>query len=129
MSAPPWMPLYVADYLADTRHLTTIEHGAYLLLIMHYWRHGGLPDDDGRLAQITGMTVNDWLSIRSTIAALFADGWRHARVDLELEASSARSARRSAAGRKGGIVSRAQRSPNDRPTIAQRSPNDRPSIA
>jgi uncharacterized protein YdaU (DUF1376 family) len=39
----PWMPLYVGDYIADTAHLSCAESGAYLHLIMHYWRAGSLP--------------------------------------------------------------------------------------
>lgn len=86
MSATPWMPLYVADYLADTGHLSTDEHGAYLLLIMHYWRIGGLPDDDARLASITRLGKR-WLKVSKTVRDFFhaENGMlKHKRIDLEL---------------------------------------------
>lgn len=85
MTTAPWMPLYVADYLADTLHLSTIQHGAYDLLIMHYWRHGGLPDDDRQLAAITKMRSGEWAKHRPIIAAFFQDRWRHKRIDAELK--------------------------------------------
>lgn len=79
-----WMPLYVADYLADTGHLSCLEHGAYLLLIMHYWRNGGLPDDDVKLARIAKCTPKEWGLVRPTVSEFFADGWCHKRIDNEL---------------------------------------------
>lgn len=83
-----WMPLYIADYLADTTRLTTLHHGAYMLLIMDYWRNGPLPDDDSALSNITRMSVIAWKKIRPSIAQMFqvADGeWRHKRIDAELQ--------------------------------------------
>lgn len=79
-----WMPFYVADYLADTGHLSAAESGAYMHLIFHYWINGSLPDDDRRLARIARMDREEWEEARETIAAFFQPGWRHSRVEEEL---------------------------------------------
>lgn len=96
------MPLYVGDYLGDTGHLSTTQHGAYLLLMMHYWRKGELPDDDKQLAAITKLPLRIWLDSREVIQAFFLDGWRHKRIDDELFKMEEKTARRAAAGQKGG---------------------------
>lgn len=95
MAALPYMPLFVADYLADTRHLSAAQHGAYLLLIMNYWQRGGpLPDDDVKLARIVGLGPREWLRHRAIISEFFSvsDGsWAHSRIDAELSRVEAKS--------------------------------------
>lgn len=99
----PWMPLYIADYRADTAHLCAAEHGAYLLLIMHYWQTGALPHDDTQLARIACMTPAQWKKARPVIAALFGPGWIHKRIDAELaHAEDISSKRRAAAQQRHG---------------------------
>lgn len=80
----PWMPLYIADYLADTAHLSTIEHGAYILLIMHYWTKGSLPSDDDTVRRITRLDKRQWVAHRDILASMFLPGWRHKRINSEL---------------------------------------------
>lgn len=72
MSAPPYMKLYVMDYIGDTLELSTEEHGAYLLLLMAMWRAGGkLPRDARRLAQISRCDEASWARIESTLMPYF----------------------------------------------------------
>ena len=100
--SPPWMPFYVADYRADTAHLSTLEHGAYILLIMHYWSTGGLPDEDKRLAIIAGLQAKEWAAMKPTIQAFFQDGWHHKRIDTELAKTADKVTKWKQAGRAGG---------------------------
>lgn len=86
--SPPWMPLYIADYRADTAHLSGTEHGAYLLLIMHYWSTGAIPDDDRQLARIACLTPAEWRRVRPVVQPFFHDSWRHKRIDAELAHAS-----------------------------------------
>lgn len=92
-----WMPLDVADYRADTMHLDAFEHGVYLLLIMHYWQTGGLPDDDDKLARICCCTRAEFRRVRPVIEAFFRGGWKHKRIEKELARSRTISEKRSLA--------------------------------
>lgn len=121
----PWMPLYIADYLADTGHLNGAEHGAYLLLIMHYWQKGGLPNDDRKLASIARALPEQWSSIRETIAEFFGPNWTHARIDAELKKADEKYRKRANAGRAGGIA-KAEASSNARAMLEQTPSNALP---
>lgn len=83
-----WMPLYWADFIADTLHLNRSEIGSYTLMIGAYWRKGGpLPDNDDELRQICRCDLGDWMKCRGAMEKLFtvSDGlWRHKRIDKEL---------------------------------------------
>jgi uncharacterized protein YdaU (DUF1376 family) len=78
------MPLHIGDYLSDTGHLTATEHGAYLLLIMHYWQNGSLPENERLISRIARLTPDQWEESRDVLAMLFGPGWAHKRIDAEL---------------------------------------------
>jgi uncharacterized protein YdaU (DUF1376 family) len=118
-SALPYMQFYVADYLADTTHLSTLEHGAYLLLIMNYWQRGApLPRQDEKLAKIARMSVREWLKIKSVLSEFFAvndEGWHHKRVEWELDAARTKAEKASMAG-KASARAKLQRKANSNST-------------
>ncbi len=89
-SATPSIPLFGDAYLADTRHLSLEEHGAYLQLLMIAWRIEGccLPDDDARLARMLGVTAAKWRKLKPSVMAFWTlqDGaWKQARLTKERE--------------------------------------------
>ena len=98
------MPLYIGDYLADTSRLTTEQHGAYLLLLMDYWRHGPPPDDPAVLAQIAKLSQTVWQTHSSAIGHFFKiqhGVWIHSRVEAERSKAEGISETRQSAGRRG----------------------------
>lgn len=99
-----WMPLYVSAYLADTAHLSTEEHGAYMLLLMHAWVNSGdVPSDDDRLRRITRMDAKAWKASRAELLAFFyladSGSLRHRRVDTELQRANKLTTQRTEAGK------------------------------
>jgi len=95
MSKRPWMPFYVADYLADTIHLSTVEHGAYILLLLHYWQRGKLPENNDQLARICRLSVSKFVKIKPVLENFFDDSWVHKRVETELKKTAEISQKRS----------------------------------
>lgn len=101
-----WMPVYIGDYLADTMRLSTLQHGAYFLLMMEYWRQGPLPDDMDELSAIARAERKVWdKSIWPTLKRFFSkgeDGLLHQkRADIELErVQSISNKRREAVGQR-----------------------------
>lgn len=133
MAALPYMQLYVADYLADTPHLTTEEHGAYLLLIFNYWQTGR-PLPKSRLAGIAKLSNERWTDVERSLNEFFLDTgseWVHERIERDLEVVKSAQTQRVAAGN-ASAAKRAlekalknQMASDLRSTTVQRKSNDR----
>lgn len=106
MSAIPYMPLWVSDYLADTQDFSTEEHGAYMLLIMTYWQRGEpLPNDPERLARVARLSNERWTAVEPTLKRMFSvclSNWTHHRIEAELTRARDKIEKAREAGKKGG---------------------------
>ncbi len=111
----PHMPLYTADFIADTTHLEAEETGAYLMLLMIMWQSPGcrLPDIDERLRRWARCSAKKWKSIKPVVFEYFeqdAEGfWFSPRLQAEHEKLTSMMAKRSEAGRRGGLASAQKR--------------------
>lgn len=73
MAEFPAMPLFTDAYMADTRHLTAAQHGAYLLLLMTAWRMPDckLPNDDVFLSRCAAMNLRTWKANKDVVMAFW----------------------------------------------------------
>lgn len=99
---PPKMPIHIGDLMRDTGHLRALLFGAYLALLMHHWSTGSLPEDDDQLSAIARMTPGEWRKAKPIIEKFFEPGWRHGRVEKDLESAKQSYEKRAKAGEKGG---------------------------
>lgn len=109
----PYMRMYWGDYHRDTQDLSTVEHGAYLLLISHYWAHGPLPNDPEILARVTKLTCKKFAKYWKNLARFFhlENGFFvHGRIDEEITKANDIKEKRREAGRQGGRPQKANAS-------------------
>lgn len=105
------MPLYTGDYLRDTRHLTPLRHGIYLLALMHCWdSKGPMPLDEQECAGICNARSADEIdAMRYVINRYFVrmdDGHYNKRMSEEVAKFERLSRTFSAAGLKSAEVRR-----------------------
>ncbi|WNN70368.1 DUF1376 domain-containing protein [Kluyvera cryocrescens] len=115
MAALPYMQLYIADYLADTMHLSTEEHGAYLLLMFNYWQTGR-PIPKNRLAKIARLSNDRWIAVESSLKEFFNDNgteWSQERIERDLEAVKTSISQKSAAGKASAQARKVKQSTKD----------------
>ncbi|EFG7882016.1 DUF1376 domain-containing protein [Escherichia coli] len=122
MAALPYMQLYIADYLADTMHLSAEEHGAYLLLMFNYWQTGK-PIPKKRLAKIARLTNERWADVEPSLQEFFCDNgeeWVHLRIAEDLASVREKLTKKSAAG-KASVQARRSRKEADVQTKQERN--------
>jgi uncharacterized protein YdaU (DUF1376 family) len=121
-----WMPLYIGDYLSNTTHLTTEQSGAYLHLLMHYWKNGPLPNDDRILAQITRLPMDAWSIAQALLKSFFflgEDGKLHQkRIDTEIEGWKAKKLKAKEKAEKGARAKWGKNAPSNAPSNASSTP-------
>lgn len=126
-----WMPLHIDDFLSRTARISTEDKGAYMMLLMNYWRNQEpLPADEYALANIAGVSIEKWQAMAHRILPFFTekDGLLHnKRIDTEIQKAVGISKKRQESGRKGGRPAKQKETKckaNENQLVSGCKPND-----
>jgi len=127
MAEFPYLPLWTDAHLADTRHLTTLQQGAYLLLLMTAWRtpENALLNDDAYLAKCSGLGRKAWMANKKTILAFWHVGVDKLLHQKKLDKVRQRSEQMTDQRRMAGQISALKRK-GSASTLVQRKHNEDP---
>lgn len=130
---------YTGDYARDTVHLSMVEDGAYnRLMDFYYSTEKPLPADRKAVYRIARATDKaEQKAVDSVLAEFFhgtADGFRHKRIDAEIEKAKPKTDANRENGKKGGRPRKTQ--PTDNPqenpmgfySGTQTEPNGEPAL-
>lgn len=84
-----WFAFDWVSYEEKTRHLSLVEHGAYIQLLKHYYSTGEpLPTDNQILVRICRAHSTEEIAAVATVVKQYftprSDGWHNKRADEEL---------------------------------------------
>lgn len=134
MAEFPVFPIFTDAYLADTRHLTAAQHGAYLLLLISAWRMPdcALPNDDKLLARFASMDARTWKSNREVIIKFWTLGndqkFRQGRMIDERKIAETQRSKNSEAGKSSSLKRKGRHTKSGQPNVNETSTPLNPSL-
>lgn len=98
--------MYWGDYLRDTRDLTPLQHGVYLLMLAHYYSTGApLPKEAAKLYRLcSAFSEDERAAVDEVVAKFFEEttrGYTQPRAEAEIAKRERIAEQRAEAGRRG----------------------------
>lgn len=115
---------HLGDYAKDTRHLTTLQHGIYSVLMDHYYATEE-PIPSAKAVRIAAAPRDDVELVLGDFFELSDDGtvWRHKRIDAEIADYRSKAETNRENGKAGG---RPRKNPNGSQEKATGNPSHKP---
>lgn len=145
MTGLSWYPRYTGDYSRKTKHLTMLEHGAYNMLLDHYYATGEplffsnasgnaeLMPDHSRLYRLcSAITKEEQNAVDAVLRMFFTmtkDGYINKKAKEVIETQLEKHQKRVEAGRKGGKQKYSNAKSNDTAKPKQPEPEPEPDIS